>query len=223
MSDMTAEEMDGLPPLEQPRLTDAELDEIIGPHDGCDECDIAGVAKGEYCHRCEGERAMAKELRELRARVVLLDALAGGNRLLFDEAAVLRVQNAELLDIRDVRVTMATIHRLEEQNAALRVATDEAQAAWASTAAVIEIVQEQNTKLKEDLSAAELRESVWMHGPNSAYELAQQNAKLVAALEANKEEATLRWTGQTKFAKAGFEAIIDTCDAVLASVKGEQG
>ena len=37
--------------------------------------------------------------------------------------------------------------------------------------------------LREELAAAELRESVWRAGPDSTFELAQQNAKLVAALK----------------------------------------
>ena len=57
MTDMTAEEIDGLPPVEQSQLTAAELDEIIADHAEC------GWEGDEGCPHCK----MARELRALRA------------------------------------------------------------------------------------------------------------------------------------------------------------
>lgn len=78
--------------------------------------------------------------------------------------------------------------------------------------------------LRTDLAAAELRESIWREGPDSTFELAQQNAKLVAALERLNEAATELANDHTS--SVAIKEFIDAtgqADATLASVKGEQG
>ena len=86
-------------------------------------------------------------------------------------------------------------------------------------------------ELRENLAAAELRESVWKAGPDSTFELAQQNAKLVAALETlvqthpaahQRRDLLVRRLITAGGEDPAIEALLMGQNA-LASVKGEQG
>lgn len=78
-------------------------------------------------------------------------------------------------------------------------------------------------ELRADLAAAELRESIWREGLDSTFELAQQNAKLVAALERLNEAATKLANDHTSSVVIKeFIAATRQADDAIASAKGEQ-
>ena len=136
MNDMTAEEIDGLPPLEQSRLTDVELNDIITDHaecgwegdDGCPHCKMANelvVLRSEgvthhatACMTCE---ATESELIALRAELELARATYETTLQADTELqAELREQlQQEIADATTVVALYAERDVLREQNAKL--------------------------------------------------------------------------------------------------------